>query len=80
MSKEKKRGPKNLGKTLKRLIGYTTRYKVLLALVIVFIIINSISMVAGSYLLKPLINDYILPGDFIGLAKMLTLLGGIFVF
>ena len=80
MSKEKKRGPKNLGKTLKRLIGYTTRYKVLLALVIVFIIINSISMVAGSYLLKPLINDYILPGDFTGLAKMLTLLGGIFVF
>lgn len=80
MSKEKKRGPKNLGKTLKRLIGYTTRYKVLLALVLIFIIINSISMVAGSYLLKPLINDYILPGNFTGLAKMLTLLGGIFAF
>ena len=57
MSKQKKKGPKNLGKTLKRLIGYTTRYKLLLALVIVFILINSVAMVSGSYLLKPLINN-----------------------
>lgn len=78
MSKQKKKGPKNLGKTLKRLIGYTTRYKLLLALVIVFILINSVAMVSGSYLLKPLINNYILPGDFVGVAKMLTLLGVIF--
>ena len=78
MSKQKKKGPKNLGKTLKRLIGYTTRYKLLLALVIIFILINSVAMVSGSYLLKPLINNYILPGDFVGVAKMLTLLGVIF--
>ena len=80
MSKQKKRGPKNLGKTLKRLLGYTMKYKALLALVVIFIIINSIAMVSGSYLLKPLINDYILPGDFAGLAKMLGILGAIFAF
>ena len=54
------------------------KYKVLLSLVMIFIVINSIAMVAGSYFLKPLVNNYILPGDFAGLAKMLVLLGSIF--
>lgn len=78
MSKEKKHGPKNLGKTLGRLLRYTTKYKALLVLVVIFIIINSTALVTGSYLLKPLINEYILPGDFVGLAKMLTILGAVF--
>lgn len=78
MSKQKKKGPKNLGKTFFRLIRYLTRYKFLLALVILFIVISSVSMVSGSYLLKPLINNYILPGDFVGVVKMLTLLGIVF--
>ncbi|MBE6048332.1 MAG: ABC transporter ATP-binding protein [Clostridium sp.] len=78
MSKQKKKGPKNLGKTFFRLIKYLTRYKFLLALVILFIVISSVSMVSGSYLLKPLINNYILPGDFVGVVKMLTLLGIVF--
>ncbi|MCR4943407.1 MAG: ABC transporter ATP-binding protein, partial [Clostridium sp.] len=78
MSKQKKHGPKNLGKTLGRLLSYTTKYKALLALVVIFIIINSTALVTGSYLLKPLINDYILPGDFKGVARMLTILGIVF--
>lgn len=78
MSKEKKHGPKNLGKTLGRLLSYTAKYKGLLALVFIFIIINSTALVTGSYLLKPLINDYILPGDFGGVARMLTILGIVF--
>ena len=32
-----------------------------------------------NYFLKPLVNNYILPGDFVGLAKMLVILGTIFV-
>ena len=32
-----------------------------------------------AYFLKPLVNNYILPGDFAGLAKMLVILGTIFV-
>ncbi len=34
--------------------------------------------VLSSFLLKPIINDYILPGDFPGLIRMLVLLGGAF--
>ena len=67
--------PKNMGKTIKTLMSYVGKYKALLALVI----INSFAMVAGSYFLKPLVNNYILPGDFAGLAKMLVILGTIFV-
>ena len=34
---------------------------------------------SGSYFLKPIINDYIIPGDFIGLAKMLSILVVIYI-
>ena len=71
--------PKNMGKTIKTLMSYVGKYKALLALVMILIIINSFAMVAGSYFLKPLVNNYILPGDFVGLAKMLVILGTIFV-
>ena len=71
--------PKNMGKTIKTLMSYVGKYKALLALVMILIIINSFAMVAGSYFLKPLVNNYILPGDFAGLAKMLVILGTIFV-
>lgn len=70
--------PKNMKKTLKTLMKYVGRYKLLLILVMVLIVVNSFAMVAGSYFLKPLVNNYILPGDFAGLAKMLALLGTIF--
>ncbi len=70
--------PKNMKKTLKTLMQYVGRYKLLLVLVMVLIVVNSFAMVAGSYFLKPLVNNYILPGGFGGLAKMLVLLGTIF--
>ena len=34
---------------------------------------------ATSYLLKPLLNDYIIPGDFPGLFKMLLVMGGMYL-
>lgn len=70
--------PKNMKKTLITLMSYLGKYKLQLALVMILIIINSFAMVAGTYFLKPLVNNYILPGDFAGLAKMLALLGTIF--
>ena len=45
---------------------------------VVLLFISSACSVAGSYLIKPLINDYILPGDFSGLAKMLAVMGGVY--
>ena len=70
--------PKNMKKTLKTLMSYLGKYKLQLAIVMILIVINSFAMIAGSYFLKPLVNNYILPGDFAGLAKMLVLLGTIF--
>ena len=67
--------PKNLRGTLGKLMRYLGRYKAALCLVAVLLIISSVCTVGGSYLIKPLINDYILPGDFPGLAKMLAFHG-----
>ena len=72
------RKPKDLRGTLKKLMGYLGRYKPLLMIVVVLLFISSACSVAGSYLIKPLINDYILPGDFSGLAKMLAVMGGVY--
>ena len=73
------RKPKNLRGTLSQLMRYLADYKVLLALVVVMLVVSSACTVAGSYLLKPLINDYILPGDFPGLARMLGVMALIYL-
>jgi len=71
--------PKDMRGTLAKLMGYLRPYKALLALVVVMLVTSSVCTVAGSYLLKPLINDYILPGDFPGLARMLAVMAGIYI-
>ena len=58
---------------------YLGRYKAHLILVAGLLVISSACTVGGSYLIKPLINDYILPGDFPGLAKMLAFMGAVYV-
>ncbi|WP_374111080.1 ABC transporter ATP-binding protein [uncultured Oscillibacter sp.] len=58
---------------------YLGRYKAALCLVAVLLVVSSACTVGGSYLIKPLINDYILPGDFPGLAKMLAFMGCVYV-
>lgn len=71
--------PKNMKKTLGNLLKYVGKHKALLFLVMILVIISSFAMVANSYFLKPLINNYIIPGNFKGLAKMLIFLGSIFL-
>ena len=71
--------PKDLRGTLAKLMRYLGRYKAALCLVAVLLVISSACTVGGSYLIKPLINDYILPGDFPGLAKMLTVMGCVYL-
>ena len=74
----KPKGAKNAKATLIRLLGYLGRYKLLIGLVLVFIVLSSTAMVAGTFFLKPIINDYIIPGNFSGLIRMLIMLGCIF--
>ena len=70
--------PKDMRGTFKKLMGYVGKYKGSLVLVAVCLIVSSAGSVATSYMLKPLLNNYILPGDFLGLFRMLLLMGGLF--
>ena len=70
--------PKDMKGTFKKLMRYVGRYKAALVLVAVCLILSTVGSVATSYMLKPLLNDYILLGDFSGLLKMLVLMGGLF--
>jgi len=60
-------------------MGYLGRYKPHLALVAVLLVVSSACTVGGSYLIRPLINDYILPGDFPGLARMLAVMALVYL-
>ena len=70
--------PKDIKGTFRKLMGYVGRYKGSLVLVAVCLVVSSGTSVATSYMLKPLLNSYIIPGDFPGLFKMLLLMGGLF--
>jgi ATP-binding cassette subfamily B multidrug efflux pump len=71
--------PKDTWKVILRLLSYLKRRRWALLIVFIMMLLSSGSMLAGNYLLKPLINDYILPGDFVGLARALPLLAGIYL-
>jgi ATP-binding cassette subfamily B protein len=53
--------------------------KLQLMVVVILMLLSSAGALAANYFIKPLINNYILPGDFTGLAKALTGLGGIYL-
>ena len=67
-----------MGGTVKRLLQYVVKSKGALALVAVCLAVSSLASVATSYLLKPILNDYVIPGNFKGLLRMLLLQGGLF--
>ena len=66
--------PKNAGKTLKRLFAYLSSFRLAVIFAVVLTIVGSIANIAGTYLLKPLINGFdagLTPADQIGqLAQM----------
>lgn len=49
--------PKNTGNTVKRLWGYVASYKFSLILVIVLMLCSTLTSLAGSYVLRPVINN-----------------------
>ncbi len=64
--------PKNTKKALRELFHYMGYHKWLLLIVAVLVCISTGVGVAGTYLLKPVINDFILPGDIKGLVYALA--------
>lgn len=78
--------PKNLKNTIKRLAKYLEKHKLLLILVMFFVLLSSLGNVAGTYMLEPIIDDYITPligtnpsgADFLPLIKILSVMAGIY--
>jgi ATP-binding cassette subfamily B protein len=60
-------------------MSYLTCDKKLLSVIGFLIIVSIVSSLLGSYMLRPIINDYILPGNFDGLIKILLVLAGIYL-
>ena len=53
--------PKNTRGTIKRLIGYMGKYKALWCVVFSAVLLSASAGIAGSYIIKPALNDYIIP-------------------
>ena len=48
--------PKNMKKTVGRLLSYVGKYKALLVVVLVFMILNTVMSLIGGYMTRPIIN------------------------
>jgi ATP-binding cassette, subfamily B, multidrug efflux pump len=78
--------PKNTRGTIMRLLGYMGKFKALWIIIFIAVIMSSLAGVAGSYIIKPALNDYIIPligqkhPDMTGFAKLLSTMLVIFAF
>ena len=72
--------PKNVGKTVLRILSYMKPFRLRLVLVAVCVVLSAGAGVAGSYFLKPLINDLVKTHDMAAFAKTLGVLGIVYVF
>lgn len=71
--------PKEAKKTFLRLMSYLSHdYKLMIIIGILIVVVITCNLL-GSYMLRPIINDYIIPGDIPGLFKMLAILAGIYL-
>ena len=71
--------PKNLKRTVLKLMGYMGNHKFLLLLVAVLVSVSASAGLAGTYMLKPIVNQYIVPGDVEGLFKAVAFTGMIYL-
>lgn len=61
------RRPKDTKKTIRHLFHYLGRYKWMFLLVAILVLISAGANIMGTYLLKPVVNRFIMPGDMRGL-------------
>lgn len=79
-SKNAFRRPKNMRRTFSRTFSYFRAYRFQLVLVLIGIVLSAGANVAGTYMLRPIIDDYIVPWigsaepDFSGLIGQLAIL------
>ncbi|MDO5407605.1 MAG: ABC transporter ATP-binding protein [Eubacteriales bacterium] len=78
------RKPKNTRETIRRLMTYLNEDKAKMSLALVCVILNTLGALAGSYMLRPIINTYIVPvdgsrGDAAGLARALGVMMAVYL-
>ncbi|WP_353121123.1 ABC transporter ATP-binding protein [Dysgonomonas capnocytophagoides] len=71
--------PKDGSKTFFRLMTYLSEERSLLVVIGLLIVVSILANLTGSYLLRPIINDYILPGNVRGLINMLIVLAAVYL-
>lgn len=59
--------PDNFWKTLRNLLHYMGNHRFLLLLVAILVAISALANLLGTYMLKPIVNEYIVPRDVQGL-------------
>ena len=71
--------PENLKQTLADLWSYLWKSKWSLFAVLLLVVLGSAAGIVGTYFIRPLINDFIATKDVAGLAKMLGVIGLIYI-
>ena len=74
-----KQKPRNSKKTLFRLFSYLIKEEKKLPAIMILLLLNIGTSLATSYLLRPIINDYIIPKRFQEFIYILVLLGAIYL-
>lgn len=67
--------PKDTKKAIKHLLVYLGHYKWMFMLVALLVLISAGANVAGTYLVKPVVNHFIVPGDMDGLLRAVIAMG-----
>ena len=77
------RKPKNAKAAIARLFQYVGVHKVKIIIALIFVVLRTLANLAASYLLRPIINNYIVPGGgaemLKGLAMGLGVLGTVYL-
>ena len=71
--------PKDVKGTLLQMGSYLGRHKLTMAVISLLVAISAGANILGTYLLKPVINTYIIPGDIPGLVRMVIVMGIIYL-
>lgn len=75
--------PKNVKGSILRLLSYIKDDKWLFGIAMICVVVNTGASLLGSYMLRPILNNYIVPengvGDIAGLAKALMIMGCVYL-
>ena len=71
--------PRDTRGTLKQMLSYLGRHKWYMLVIALLVTISALASIMGTYMLKPVINRFILPGNIPGLVKTLLVMGALYL-